>query len=224
MEVFIVIIIIILVHVYLRWWGESKWQEAYRAWAQLHGWSYNSYRDHRTYHLYSFLSRLQKGSNRYALDVLKGTWEGYPATAFNFHYETHSTSTISDFTTTNHHFVGVVLIQIERNFPELLISPQSIFERIGSALGLGGIKFQEVEFTKRFTIRCTNEKFAYDVCDTKMMNYLLANPNIIFELKENIAVLYKTEGRMNPYEVEDRLVKLFELRQLLPKPLFGNYY
>jgi hypothetical protein len=220
----ILILVIVFVVAYLLWWVENKRREAYHVWAQLHGWSYDFRCDRETYRCYSFLNQLQKGSNRYALDVLKGTWEGYPAEAFNFHYQTYSTSSNGRGTTrtTHHHYLGVVLIRIERYFPELLIFPQNIFSKIGSAFGFGGIKFESVEFSKMFTVHCDDKKFAYDLCHPRMMDYLLASSDIIFELKGNIAVLYKTGGRMKPDEVEERLVQLCQLRQLMPEYLFLN--
>lgn len=221
---FILIIVIGLVVAYLLWWLEDNRREAYRVWAQLHGWSYNFRRERETYHRYSFLNRLQQGSNRYALDILKGTWGKYPAQAFNFHYETYSTSSNgqSTTTTTHHHCFGVVLIELERSFPALVISPQNLFGKIGSVFGFGGIKFESVEFAKMYTVCCDKKIFAYDFCHTRMIGYLLASSDIVFELKGNIAVLYKTGGKMEPNEVEERLVKLCQLRQLMPEYLFRN--
>ncbi|NJK47044.1 hypothetical protein HC931_01460 [Candidatus Gracilibacteria bacterium] len=220
------IIVIGLVIACLLWWIEHKRQEArreaYRVWAQLHNWSYDFHRDRETYRYYSFLNRLQQGANRYAFDILEGTWGGYPAEAFNFHYETYSTSSsgYGSTTTTHHHYFGVVIIQIERSFPELMIFPQNLFGKIGSALGFGGIEFESVEFSNNFTVRCSNKKFAWDFCHPRMMDYLLSGGDIFLELEDNILVLYKMRGKMKPDEVEEYLIELCELRKLMPEYLF----
>jgi hypothetical protein len=222
--IIIVIIVIGLVIAYLSWWFENKRREAYRVWAKLHNWSYDYCRDRATYRRYSFLNRLQKGSNRYAFDILKGKWGKYRAEAFNFHYATHSTSSNghSTTTTTHHHYFGVVIIKIESSFPELLIFPQNFFGKIGNVLGFGGIKFESVEFSEKFTVRCNDKKFAWDFCHTGMMDYLLTKQDIFLELEGNIIALYKLRGKMNPDEVEECLIQLCELRQLMPEYLFRN--
>ena len=168
---------------------------------------------------------MQQGSNRYAFDILRGRWGKYPAEAFNFHYETYSTVSNgkTTTTTTNHHYLGIATIQIERSFPELLIAPQNLFSKIGNVLGFGGIKFESVEFSQNFTVQCRDKRFAYDFCHPRMMDYLLSNPDTWIELEGNTIAIYKVRGKMQPAEVEACLIKLYQLRQLMPQYLFRNY-
>ncbi|NJM64059.1 MAG: hypothetical protein HC849_34265 [Oscillatoriales cyanobacterium RU_3_3] len=202
----------------------NRRQEAFHVWAKLHNWSYDCRQDRKNYRHYSVLNRLQKGSNRYAFDTLKGTWNGYQAEAFNFHYETYSTSShgSTTTTTTHHHYLGVVIIQIERSFPELVIFPQNFMEKMRNAVGARGIKFESLEFSKKFTVLCKNKKFAWDFCHARMMEYLLARPEICLELENNIFALYKPRGNINPDNVEEGLIKLCDLRQLMPEYLFRS--
>lgn len=216
----IFIIVAGLAIAYLLWWVEDKRREVYRVWARLHNWSYDFRPDRETYRRYSFLNRLRQGSNRYAFDILKGRWDKYRAEAFNFHYAIHSSNGRSS--TTSHHYFGVVLIEIESSFPELLIFPQNLLGRIGSALGWGGIKFESVEFSDKFTVKCSDKKFAYDFCHPRMMDYLLTIPDVFLELENNIIALYKIRGMIKPDEVEDCLIKLCELRYLMPEYLFRD--
>lgn len=217
----VILIIVIAVIAYVSWLFDQKRREKYQIWAELHGWSYDYGRDRKVYHHYSNFTRLQQGSNRYAFDILRGMLNEYPATAFNFHYETYS-NTSKGRRTTHHHYFGVVLIQIERFFPKLRIYPTNLFGKIGSALGFGGISFESVEFYKKFTVRCHKQKFAYDFCHPRMMEYLLTRKDTIIELEGNILALFNGGGKMNPDEVEECLIKLIQLRELMPKYLFRN--
>jgi hypothetical protein len=216
--------VILYLLAYLLGLFNTKWQEAFQVWAKLHNWSYDCRQDRKNYRRYSFLNRLQKGSNRYAFDTLKGTWNGYQAEAFNFHYETYSTSShgATTTTTTHHHYFGVVIIQIERSFPELVIFPQNFIEKMRNALGGKNIKFESLEFSKKFTVLCSNKKFAWDFCHARMMEYLLAKPDICLELENNILAVYKIRRKMQPDEIEECLIKLCDLRQLMPEYLFRN--
>jgi hypothetical protein len=139
-----VFIVIGLIICYILWRNDKRRREALLNWAQSNGWSYYEHKDRQTYRHYSFLNKLRQGSNRYTFDILRGRWDGYPAEAFNFHYQTYSTQSNgkSSSTTTHHHYLGVVLIQIERNFPKLLIYPENLFRKLSNALGFGGIKFE----------------------------------------------------------------------------------
>jgi hypothetical protein len=239
-----ILIIIVLIITLIRWCIEqhleSGRQEAFSVWAKLNNWSYDCHRDRKTYHRYSFLNRLRKGSNRYAQDILRGTWDEYRAEIFNFHYETktrhtvygsgsshsysypYTTSSYGPITTTetNHYYIGVALIQIERSFPELQIFPQSFFGRIGSALGFGGIRFESKEFSKNFTVLCADKNFAYSFCQPQMIDYLLNNPNTWLEIEENILAIYKIDEKITPSELQSFLTKLHNLRQLMPEYLF----
>ena len=40
---------------------------------------------------YTFLDKLRQGSNRYAYNMMSGGFQGHDITAFDYHYETHST-------------------------------------------------------------------------------------------------------------------------------------
>jgi hypothetical protein len=242
-----IFIIIILVFVLIRWCIkqhlEIERQEAFSVWAELHNWSYTCQQNHKIYRRYSFLNRLKKGSNRYAKDILRGTWDQYQAEVFNFHYETkthqilysldssypygtgYGTSSYGPMTTTetHHHYIGVALLHIESSessFPELQIFPQSFLGRIWNAFGFGGIKFESKEFSRNFAVLCKDKNFAHSFCQPKMIDYLLKNPYTWLEVEGNILAIYKIDGKIEPSEIQSFLVKLCDLRQLMPEYLF----
>lgn len=225
--IIIFLTIIGLVVAYVSWLFEQEKREKrekYRNWAEFIGWSYDHREDREIYHRYLNFDRLQRGSNRYAFDVLQGMWDEYPARAFSFHYSTSSSSGSSQYgihTIHHNHYVGVVLIQIEPFFPKLLIYPTTLFGKIRSALGFGGIKFESVEFSKRFTVRCHDQKFAYDFCHPKMIEYLLTRmedfltrTDTVIELEGNVLALFK-EKELEIDEIEEGLVRLIHLRELM---------
>jgi hypothetical protein len=219
---FSVFIVICLIIYYIQWRNDKRRREALLNWAQSHGWSYNDHRDQQTYDRYSFLNGLQRGKNRYTFDNLHGRWDGYPAEAFNFHYSTTSSDSEGN-RKTHHHYLGVVLIQIERSFPKLVIYPEDSFQKLINAFGFGDIKFESVEFSRKFTVDCSDKKFAYDFCNTKMIEYLLMRSDIDIELDENIIALYHNSGTIDdPEKIQEYLIKLCQLRQLMPKYLFNN--
>ena len=70
-------------------------------------------------------------------------------------------------------------------------------------------------------MRSPDKKFAYDVCNARMMEYLLANRDLSIELEnEVIALAFNT--RLAPEQIEFNLQRLVEIRARLPEYLFTN--
>lgn len=207
-------VIIIGLLVLLCYIQESKKEQARRAklfaWAELHGWSYDYDRDCRSSYL-SFFDRLDRGSNRYIFDVLRGKWGRYSADAFNFHYEIEWDDKSS---TTEHHF-GVVLIYLDKAFFNLKIKPRDI-------LSFGGIQFELIEFNKKFKVASNETRFAYDFCHPRLIEYLLEQKNIDLELKENVLALFIDCDRLVVEDIEYSLDRLIHIRELMPNYLYRS--
>ncbi|MBC8329105.1 MAG: hypothetical protein H8E31_10200 [Planctomycetes bacterium] len=198
------------------WWNWKQAQqraEGYRAFAREHGWSYRQKKDRQLAKRHAALDRLRAGSNRYGYDHASGEWQGYHAESFNFHYQTGSGKN------TQHHHLSVVMIRIERAFPELRIHPESLFHKIGQAVGFADIDFESVEFSKEFEVRSQDKKFAYDFCHTRMMEHLLRRPKTAIELEGRVLASF-CGGRLEAAGLPQRLQELLDLRRLMPDYLF----
>jgi hypothetical protein len=68
-------------------------------------------------------------------------------------------------------------------------------------------------------VRSPDKKFAYDVCNPQMMEYLLANRDIHIEIE--LDALSLAAGKLlEPPQIEANLRQLAELRALMPEYLF----
>ena len=206
--------------VYFSWLAAKKRRDAFQAWASSYDWSYDPGRSREVYHQYQFLDKLRQGGNRYAFDIMAGEWQGRPAKGFTFHFETHTTDS-KGRQQTHHHYLGVVLIYIEREFSELSIHHEGFFSKIGQFFGYDDIDFESVEFSKEFCVRAEEKKLAYDFCNTGMMEYLLQHPRTGLELEGNVLALYDS-ARLNPGEIEPYLQHLSKIRSLMPEYLFRD--
>jgi hypothetical protein len=196
---------------------EKKRREAFQSLAARLGMTYTA-RDSTIASQYRFLDALCRGENRYAYNVLSGTFEGYPARAFDFHYETHSHDSRGRRTTHHHHF-SFFLIEQEKAFPELRIYPEDFLSKLGQMMGFDDIDFESIEFSKAFVVRSADRKFAYDVCHTRMMEYLLAHRELSVEV-EGRCIAISFNSRLKPEEVPVRLRQLVEIRRLFPEYLY----
>ena len=126
------------------------------------------------------------GSDRYAYNTMSGELElGGRSTSIvmgDFHYETES-GTGKKRSTHTHRISYVILRLPWDRIPELIVRPENIFDRLVGFLGFDDIDFESAEFSKRFMVKSKDRKFAYDLIDPRMMEYMLASDPPVFDLE-----------------------------------------
>jgi len=193
----------------------KKRREALAALAQSLGLSFDPSRDRSVDERYRFLGKLKQGANRYSFNRLRGTYQGHEIEAFDFHYETYSYSRKGGRRTHHHHF-SFFLLHVADRFPELTITREHIFSKIGQMIGFDDIDFESAEFSKAFSVRSESKKFAYDICHPRMMEYLLNNRDLSIEMEANCLSLFFSR-RLKVEEVERNLDRLIALRERIPE-------
>ena len=169
---------------------------------------------------FGFLKQLAQGDNRYATNVLSGTYQQNEILAFDYHYETHSTDSKGN-RTTQHHWFSFFILTLPAVFPDLTIRRENFFLKVAEVFGYQDIKFESAEFSRAFCVRSPDKKFTYDVCNAKMMEYLLANRDLSIEIEnEVIALAFST--RLSVEQIEFNLQRQVEIRSRLPQYLFTN--
>jgi hypothetical protein len=174
--------------------------------------------DYRLAEQFGFLDKLAQGSNRYAFNVISGNYRQNPVRVFDYHYETHSTDSKGN-QQTHHHYFSFFILLLPVSFPELKITHEGLLSKIAQALGYDDIDFESAEFSRTFCVRSKDRKFAYDVCNAQMMEYLLANRDLSIEI-EGPALALAFGNRLSAAEIEANLERLLQIRLLLPDYLF----
>lgn len=169
---------------------------------------------------FGFLKQLAQGSNRYATNVLSGNYRQHEIFGFDYHYETYSTDSKGN-RTTEHHWFSFFILTLPIVFPELTIRREGFFTKIAEVFGYQDINFESGEFSKTFNVRSPDKKFAYDVCNAQMMEYLLANRDLSIEIENNVIAL-AFNSRLAVEQIEFNLQRLVEIRTRLPEYLFTN--
>ena len=184
------------------------------------GLAFDPEEDYRLADRYEFLEKLDQGSNRYAFNVLRGQHAGHKVLVFDYHYETHSTDS-KGHRQTHHHYFSFFILLLPRAFPELTIAREGWGSKIAQALGYDDIDFESAEFSRAFCVRSRDKRFAYDVCNAQMIEYLLANRDLTLEVEEN-ALAFGFSSRLSASEIEHNLNRLVRVRALLPGYLFSG--
>jgi hypothetical protein len=149
---------------------------------------------------YAHLGPLAQGHNRSAYNVLHGRYGGHEVKAFDYVYHTTETSTDSQGRTTTRevaHYFSAVLFEVGTAFPSLLIRPENFFDKIAAAIGFDDIDFESAEFSRKFFVKSSDKKFAYDVIHPRMMEYLMDQPGWTLQL-EGAHFLVLTGGMFTP--------------------------
>lgn len=166
----------------------------------------------------SYIQWLNQGDDRYAFNIFSGLYKNREVMVFDYHYRTQNTDSKGKRTYT-HHYFSVLLLRQELAFPELRIYPENILGRIGQALGFDDIDFESVEFSRAFTVRSDDKKFAYDICHTRMMAYLLEHKGLHIEFENRTIALY-FQDKLRVETIEERLGYLIQIRELIPEYLY----
>jgi hypothetical protein len=168
---------------------------------------------------FEFLKELAQGDNRYATNVLSGNYQQNEVLAFDYHYETYTQT--KNGRQTQHHWFSFFILTLPAFFPDLTIRRENFFTKVAEVFGYDDINFESAEFSKTFCVRSPDRKFAYDVCNAQMIEYLLANRDLSVEIENNVLALAYTT-RLSPEQIETNLQRLVEIRTRLPEYLFTN--
>jgi len=168
---------------------------------------------------WGFLSRLTRGDDRYAFNILRGTYHEQALFVFDHHYQTGSGKSREE------HYGTILMLIVKEAFPKVMIGHEreGLLAKAAAALlgDEGEIKFESAEFSRIYCVRSGDKRFAYDVCNPQMMEYLLANRDLEIEIQGPVISL-AFEPQLPVGQIELTLQRLVEIRSRLPQYLFTN--
>lgn len=179
------------------------------------GFTFNPNRDEGFAMGWGFLDKLAQGSERYAFNILRGKHKERPVFVFDYHYQSISGKRIED------HYLTILMLVVQEVFPQVTIKPESLLSKAAAVLGFENIKFESAEFSRLFCVRSQDKRFAYDVCNPQMIEYLLPNRDLEIEIQGPV-VLLAFEKQLSAQEIDFNLRRLFEIRLRLPEYLFSQ--
>jgi hypothetical protein len=179
---------------YRGWKQEQKRRELLLQWSTNSGYTYAARDD-------SWCQRwtgapFGQGDHRQAQNIVTGQKGEHYFATFDYSYETHSTDSKGNRTTTTHRYV-VTALRLPAYLPRLQVTPEGFFSRIGNALGLDDIELESEDFNRRFRVHSNDRKFATDVLSPRTMEALLARPDTSWRI-EGPDILTWQDGRLTP--------------------------
>jgi hypothetical protein len=202
---------------WLFWHLEQQRRARYRAWADEHGWAYTPRDD-------SLVERFDgepfgRGSSRRATHVLRGSYEGREAVAFDYRYVTRSGS--GDQQQTQTHRFTVCALRLPAALPRLQLTGENVLTRMAGALGLDDIELESEDFNRRYRVSCDDRRFAYDVLHPRAMEQLMAVPALNLRLSGADALSWE-RGSTRLDDLPARLAVLAEVVEGIPSYVWSD--
>jgi len=217
--VFVAVVVIVIIGAIFSAIAQRKRREGLFELAQRLNLDFRASQDFGIPGRFGFLKQLAQGDDRYAANVLSGNYQQNDILAFDYHYATYHTD--KNGTHKDDHWFSFFILTLPAVFPDLTIRRENLLTRVAEVFGYQDIKFESAEFSRAFNVRSPDKKFAYDVCNPQMIDYLLTNPGLQIEIQGPVISL-AFEPQLHVGQIEFNLQRLVEIRSRLPQYLFTN--
>lgn len=180
-----------------------KRREAMAALAAQLGYSFTPGRDRGHDDRYRQFSAFRRGRSRYAYNTITGecmiTERRYAIRMGDYHYTTGSGKNRRT------HNVSYLLAHLPFPTPGLIIRRENVLDKLGGAIGFDDIDFESEEFSRAFYVKGPNRRFAYDVLDPRMIEFLLGSDPPSIEIDQGVCLILRASGRWRPQQFRHEL-------------------
>ena len=207
--VIIIILMVIGIFGFLAWQKDKQRREALHLWAQQRGWRLAPEKSKRMSRDYPALKVFQKGHSRHAKNIIEGEFHDRPVTLMDYRY------TVGHGKNRSTHNRGVVILACDFPTVPLFIRRENTLDRVGEFFGADDIDFESSAFSRKFYVKSSDRKWAYDVIHTRTMNYLMNAPAFTIEFGFREIAVYQT-GWFEIDRYEKALKLAWDLYELIP--------
>jgi hypothetical protein len=166
---------------------------------------------------YGCFDCFERGHSRQAYNTMSGSAEiggrEFGALAGDFTYKV-TTSNGKTTTTATYRFSYLMFRPPFGDTPALTIRRENLLDKIAGAVGFDDINFESEEFSRKYFVKCTDKKFAYDVVSPAMMEFLMPGMPAGIVIRDGLACLADGSHRWDAGEFRTRvrwLERFFEL-------------
>jgi len=209
----ILVVLVFVAVIGIIWYGEYLRRQMLQRVATKYGMRYSPYDPFDLPEKFQF-ALFQEGHSRRASNCLDGIYQDLPVILFDYRYKTGSGKSEST------HHISALLAQLNIRCRKLIIRPETALDRFAAFIGFGDIQFEYEEFNRAFNVHCESKKFAYDICHPAMMEFMLQNRSMTWELQSDRLLLYSwTVGTFGPEGIRTFLRLAVEFVSRIPRYL-----
>jgi len=210
LEILIVVPILLVVAFigWLAWRAEQKRREELAALAHRLGLRFEPGRDRSHDERYHHFEVFRQGHSRCALNVLSGSITqhelAWPVLLGDYEYKI-TTSNGKSTSTTTYRFSFLIVHLPYAGVADVLIRPEGLFDRLKSVVGFDDIDFESAEFSRAFYVKSPDRRFAYDLIDARMMEFLLGTRPSLIDMENDRILITDGRNRWKPAQFEGQL-------------------
>ena len=205
---------------YLSYLSAKKRREALQALANELGWRFHPDKDTSHDEEYAHFDIFSKGHSRVAFNTLTGSLEidgrHFGAKAGDFRYRITSGSGKNRRTST--HTFSYLIFHLPFRTPNLVIRPEGIFDKLAGAFGFDDIDFESEQFSRKFHVKSSDRRFAYDVIHPRMIEYLLGVRAPLIDIEHGRCCLSNGRAHWRPEDFKSSLRFLRQFFELVARP------
>jgi hypothetical protein len=195
-------------------WLAARRRKALGEWAAAHGLIFRPDEDAEMETRLGGFDCLCQGDRRYAYNGMEGLWDGRSFVGFDYHYQTYSHDSKGHRQTHHHHFSAVAL-GCDWPLKDLFIRPETFFDKLKEFVGLEDINFESAEFSRKFFVKASDRRWAYDVLHARAIEWLLGRPAFCIQFAGDKALAWHN-ARFKPDEFTAAAETVDGLLDLLP--------
>ncbi len=164
---------------------------------------------------------MMRETKREIIDVFSGNYRGHELYLFNLGVPILSQGNAPDPWETKYNCIRCCLFtDLVGRFPELRVWPA---HRQGKGLEKGErspeIDFDNLEFSRKYNVKCKSKKIAYAVFHPRMMEFFLEVGDVFMEIERNSMTILLSNA-IHLKKLQDQLDTMVEFRELLPAYMF----
>ncbi len=164
---------------------------------------------------------LSRGDGRGVENVMWGLWQGIPVREFDYWYYEESTDSRGHRSKTYHRF-SCAVTEIDASCSHLTLDRENLFTALADRIGLRDIEFESEAFNRAFNVKSADRKFANDLLDARMMDWLLrTDADFRFEVAGRWALASSKKRR--PQDLIPLLGTLRQFRDHVPRVVYELY-
>jgi len=162
-----------------------------------------------------------KGDGRGAENGVVGTWKDMSFKAADYWYYTESTDSKGN-RSKNYSRFSVATMEIAAWLPDIDIHRENVLTLLGDKLGMKDIDFESEEFNRAYQVKAKDRKFAFELVDARMMQWLLScDRRFGFEVHGKAVLIYSK--RLKPDQMLPLIATLKEFKERVPRLVWTNY-
>jgi hypothetical protein len=152
-------------------------------------------------------------------EMMAGDFRGRGMCALDYSYTTTTSSGADGQTTTTTHQVHAVALNLPVALPPITLSKESRTKRF---FGGRDLELESQAFNDAFRIHCADDRYASAVLHPRMMEWMLFNPGLEWQVAGNALVSWGTGPFLIP-DVVARLEAMSRLIELIPPFVLRDY-